>query len=109
MRISGSIEEAYTLGQMNGNTLWRDAITKETKNVSVVFEILEYFENLPVGYQPVICHLIFDMKMDFIRKVRYVLDGNDTEDPIGSNFAGVVSRESICIAFTYVALNGIGV
>ena len=30
-------------------------------------------------------------------------------DPIGSTFAGVVSRESVRIAFTYIALNGLQV
>ena len=69
MRIPRSIEEAYKLDQVNGNTLWKDAIAKEMKNVSVAFEILEDYENLPVGYQPVTCHLIFDVKMDFTRKV----------------------------------------
>ena len=43
--------------------------------------------------------------MDFTRKARWVLDGIKTPDPIGSKYAGVVSRESIQIAFTYAPLN----
>ena len=38
-----------------------------------------------------------------------VLDGHKTPDPIGSTYAGVVSSESICIAFTYAALNGLDI
>ena len=47
--------------------------------------------------------------MDFTRKARFVLDGHKTPDPIGSTYAGVVSRESVRIAFTYAALNGLDV
>jgi len=38
-----------------------------------------------------------------------VKDGHLTPDPEGSTYAGVVSRESIRIALTYAALNGIDV
>ena len=47
--------------------------------------------------------------MDFTRKARWVLDGHKTPNPIGSTYAGVVSRDSIRIAFTYAALNGLDV
>ena len=35
--------------------------------------------------------------------------GHKTPDPDGSTFASVVSRESVRIAFTYAALNGLDV
>ena len=54
-------------------------------------------------------HLVFDMKMDFTRKARWVLDRHKTPNPIGSTYAGVVSRKSIRIAFTYAKLNGLDV
>ena len=47
--------------------------------------------------------------MDFTCKACWVLDGHKTPDPVGSMYAGVVSHESICIAFTYAALNGLNV
>jgi hypothetical protein len=47
--------------------------------------------------------------MDFTRKARWVLDGHKTENPIGSTYAGVVSRESVRIALTYAALNDLDV
>eukprot|EP00957_Ditylum_brightwellii_P192087 14622560-Ditylum_brightwellii.AAC.1 len=47
--------------------------------------------------------------MDFTRKARWVLDGHKTAAPDGSTYAGVVSRESVRIALTYAALNGLGV
>ena len=47
--------------------------------------------------------------MDFTRKARWVLDGHKTPDAIGSTYAGVVSRKSVCIALTYAALNDLDV
>ena len=47
--------------------------------------------------------------MDFIRKARYVLDGHQAADPEDSTYAGVVSRESVKIAFTYAALSDINI
>ena len=47
--------------------------------------------------------------MDFTRKARWVLDGHNCADPEGSTYAGVVSRDSVRIALTYAALNGLDV
>ena len=47
--------------------------------------------------------------MDFTRKARWVKDGHRTVDPIGLNYAGVVSRDSVRIAFTITALNGLDI
>ena len=53
--------------------------------------------------------MIFDVKMDFTRKARWVLDGHKTPSVAGSTYAGVVSRETVRIALTYAALNGLDV
>ena len=81
----------------------------EMYNIGVAFEILEDGKSAPVGYTKVSGHLIWSVKMDFTRKARWVLDGHKTPDPVGSKYAGVVSRESVQIAFTYAALNGLDV
>ena len=47
--------------------------------------------------------------MDFTRTARWVLDGHKTPNLIRSTYAGVVSRDSIRIAFTYTTLNGLDV
>jgi hypothetical protein len=74
--------------------------------VGVAFEVLEEEMKAPIGWSKVTGHLVWDVKMDFTRKARWVLDGhNKTPNPIRSNYAGVVSRDSIQIAFTYAALN----
>ena len=97
------------IDQKNGNTMWRDVLALEMFNVGVAFEILEEVQPAPAGWNKASGHLIWDVKMDFTRKARWVLDGHKTPDPIGSTFAGVVSRESVRIAFTYAALNDLQV
>ena len=48
--------------------------------------------------------------MDFRRKARYVANGAKTPDLVStSNYAGVVSRESVRIVFTLAALNGLDI
>ena len=47
--------------------------------------------------------------MNLIRKARWMKDGHRTPTSFESNYTGVVSRESVWIALTYAALNGIDV
>ena len=109
VQVPTSVENAYELDKENGNTLWRDAIKKEMDNVAVAFHILDHGESEPVGYEHINCHLIFDVKMDFRRKARFVAGGHTTNPPSESTYAGVVSRESVRIAFTIAALNDLDI
>ena len=43
--------------------------------------------------------------MDFIRKAQLVVNGHKVPDPEVRAYSGVVLRDSVCIAFTYTALN----
>jgi hypothetical protein len=104
-----SIEHAIQLDERNGDNYWRDALSKEMKNVGIAFQVLDEGQHQPVGWSKVTGHIIFDVKMDFTRKARWVLDGHKTPNPIGSTYAGVVSRESVRIALTYAASNGLDV
>ena len=105
IELPTSVEHAYDIDRRNGNTFWRDAISKEMTNVGIAFEILDHGVKPPSGWNKVTGHFVFDVKMTFERKARWVLDGHKTPDPIVSTFAGVVSRESVRIALTYAALN----
>ena len=49
---------------------------------------------------------MFDFKINFTLKARWVKDGHLSPDPIDSNFAEVFSRERDRIIFIYDALNG---
>eukprot|EP00957_Ditylum_brightwellii_P203903 15336716-Ditylum_brightwellii.AAC.1 len=54
-------------------------------------------------------HIIFDVKIDFMRKARWVLDGHIIPDPVGSMYASVVSRKIVRVAFTCAVLNNLNV
>ena len=93
--ISTSWKNAQEIDTKNGTHLWRDALAKEMQNVGVAFNVLVNHQNVPVGWTKATGHLIWDVKMDFTRKVRWVKDDRRTADPLGTNHAGVVSRDSV--------------
>ncbi len=63
----------------------------------------------PIGYEKATCHMIFDIKFDLTRKARLVLNGAKHEVPKEMTFSSVVSRDSVRIAFTLAALNGLDI
>ena len=71
-----------------------------------VFDLVDV-NNQPPVYTQASGHIIFDVKMDFTRKARFVKNGHLNPDPIDSNFAGFISRNSVHIVFTYAAVNGL--
>ena len=109
IEVPTSVAHAKELDRINGNTLWIDALKLEMHNVGIAFEVLECGERAPEGWKRASGHIIWDLKMDFTRKARWVLDGHKLPTPEGSTYAGVVSRESVRIALTYAALNGLEV
>ena len=66
--IPKSVKEALILDDKTGTDLWQKAIEKEMKNVMPAFTFLEQDDKVPIGYQHIDCHMIFDVKMDFTRK-----------------------------------------
>ena len=50
IKIPQNIIEAYQFDKDNGNDLWRRAIAKEMKNVSIAFDIKETGESVPPDY-----------------------------------------------------------
>ena len=107
--VPRNLDDCRRIDAANGDSRWAKAIDKEMPNVKVAIEILEKDQVTPIGWKISSGHLVFDVKMDFTRKARWVKDGHKTPTPVESNYAGVVSRESVRIALTYAALNGIDV
>ena len=105
--IPTSAKHANDTNRKNKNTLWIGAIAKDMTEVGVVFEVLEDGKVAPIGWKKVTVPLLWYVNMGFTQKARCVLYGNKNPDPIVSNYAGVVSRESVGIAFTYANPNGI--
>ena len=112
IEIPKSVTQARQIDAKYGNMLWWDAICKEMKNVRPAFEVFEGgTDPLPGGYQEIKCHMIFDMKIreNFCRKARLVAGGHTTETPATLTYSSVVSRDSVRIALTMAALNGLTV
>jgi hypothetical protein len=109
VRLPKTVAEALALDKEEGNTLWYDAIQKEMKNVQIAFKFLERDEKAPVRYKEIPCHIIFDVKMDFTQKARFVAGGHKTDPPTSLTYSSVVSRDSVRIAFLLAALNGLDI
>ena len=112
IRIPKSVKEALQLDKENGDTRWWDSIQQEMLNVRPAFELYEGTEkDLPIGYQKIKCHMIFDVKMgeNFRRRARLVAGGHTTEAPASITYSSVVSRASVRIALMAAALNGLDI
>ena len=74
-----------------------------------VVNILDESAPMPIGFQEIPCHIIFNVKMDFTQKARYVAGGHKTQMPEAPTYASTVSHESICIGLLMAALNDLEV
>jgi hypothetical protein len=68
IEVPRSVAEAYALDKKNGNILWADSIAKEMMNVRTAFNILANGDKVPIGFQRMRCHMIFDLKMEDLRR-----------------------------------------
>ena len=72
-------------------SFWRDAISKEMKNVLSTFEFNDD-DAFPIGYKHITCHMIFDMKMvSLVCKAHFVTVGHCT-DPHTESVISIVVR-----------------
>ena len=60
-----------------------------------------------IGFKLIKCHIIFDIKLCFTRKARFVAGGHMTEAPTSLTNSSVVSRDSVKIAFLVAAFNNL--
>ena len=84
---------------------------KEMKNFRCAFEVYEgKIEDL-VGYQKVMCYIVWDVKLgeNFRRKARLVVGGHTTNTPSSLTYSSVVSRDLVRIALTIAVLNGLDI
>jgi hypothetical protein len=62
-----------------------------------------------IGYQEVQCHVIFNVKMDFTYRARFVAGGHTTDTPGSITYLRVVSCNNLQLAFLIVGLNDLDV
>ena len=109
IEIPTSWKQAKEIDLRTNNHLWQDTLAKEMKNMGVSFDTLEAHKNVPVDWTKASGHLTWDVKMYFTRKDRWINDGHMTVDSLETNYSGVVSRDSVWIAFTLAAMNGLDI
>jgi len=64
----------------------------------------EEVKHIP-GYKMIPGHIIWDVKMDFTRKARYVAGGHWSDPTKAMTYLSIVSRESVQIALLIAGLN----
>jgi hypothetical protein len=74
-------------------------------HVRCAFQILEENAPEPKKSKHVSCHMIFDVKMDFMRKPWLVARGHCMNFPASLTYSSVIAHDSIRIAFLVAALN----
>jgi hypothetical protein len=100
IEIPRSIKHAYELDQLNGNTLWADAIALELKTL----KDLNTFRCLPKGkrpsgsYQCIPIIWTFVVKMSGVHRARCCGGGHVTAPPTSNTYSGVVEKETVRIS-----------
>lgn len=116
IRVPRNVEEALQFDKESGTDFWARAIEKELRKVKVAWEVRDDLEisdvrsgKALIGYTEIKCHMIFDVKMDFSRKARFVAGGHLTEAPSSITYSSVVSRDSVRLAFLIAELNDLDI
>ena len=104
IRLPKYVKEALEIDRITGTAFWQKAVNKKMSKVKVVWKTDEKFTpeknmfqktNEYIFFQDIGCHLIFDIKMNFTRKARFVAGGHTTEAPWAITYSSVVSRDSV--------------
>ena len=101
-----------------GTEFWRKALGKQMAKVKLAWRTADGVspeqartgkESTIIGFQEIRCHVIFDVKLDFTRKSRFVAGGHKTDTPGSITYSSVVSRDSVRLAFLIAGLNDLDV
>jgi hypothetical protein len=90
-----SVQRALQIDLETGTDLWRKAINKEMKHVMCAFDVLEEGAHETKMSKKIPCHMIFNIKMDFTCKARFVASGHVTDPPSNLTYSSIVARDSI--------------
>jgi hypothetical protein len=110
IEVPKSWDDCVNLVKESENTLWQDAVRNDMKKDRILFKILNGDKSVPPTYQEIRCHIIFDVKMEYLRrKARFVAGGHTHDTPHSMTYESVVSRESVKIELNLSALNDVNV
>jgi hypothetical protein len=100
VRVPKTVDEALQLDKITGTNHWEQALKREMTKVSVAYKPEEGVTpddvrsgkvHDMIGYQKIKCHIIFNVKMKFTRKARFVAGGHMTQPASSINYSSVVS------------------
>jgi hypothetical protein len=119
LRVPKTVEEALAIDEETTRTdFWLKALGKEMTKVKVAWKSADGVtpeqartgkEPSMIGFQEIRCHVIFNVKMDFTRKARFVAGGHMTDTPGSITYSSVVSRDSVRLVFLIAGLNDLDV
>ena len=81
VRLPKTAAEALELDRQTGHPLWENYLKRDMNKEEISYEEVEGCTTGEVrrgevdelkGFQEITCHIVFDVKMDFTRKARYV-------------------------------------
>ena len=101
--------QALETDKNNGNTLWKNTTEKKIRNIMTDFQFLEDDKNVPIGYQNIKLHMVFDVQTDFKRKAQLVARLPIAEMPASLTYPSVVSNDSVRIELIFATLNELDV
>ena len=84
LELPKTVKRALEIDEETGTTFWHDALRKEMGNIEPCMKVLCEGEQPLPGHQFIHTHIVFDIKMNFTRKARFVTNGSTTE----SNWKG---------------------
>jgi hypothetical protein len=64
IEIPKLFDDCVCLNQGNGNTFWQDAIQHKMSKACIAFQTLDDNEAIPLTYQEIQCHMVWDVKME---------------------------------------------
>jgi hypothetical protein len=106
-----TVEEASEIDGVTNMDFWREAVNKEMAKVKIAWATHDGHREGKVPqfivFQEIGCHIVFDIKMGFTWKARFVASGHTTSAPSLMTYLSVVSRDSVRLAFLIAALNDI--
>ena len=110
--------ETLELDRQTGNPLWENYLKQYTGKAEISNEEVECctpeeVQRGEVGelriFQEITCHILFDVKMDFLLKARYVTNGAMTDTLVGLCYSSFVSCDSVRIVLLVAALNDLDI
>jgi hypothetical protein len=109
IQVPKGIKNAIDLDKKSGNQLWQESFKTELKQLTdyQTFIVLDSGEDIPIGYQKIPYHMIFDVKYDLRYKAILVVGGNWTLIVKEDIYSGVVRMDIVRLGFFLGELYGL--